>query len=248
MINYKSERELNYMRDAGKIVALTHKELEKAIKPGISTKELNDIAEDFIKKQGARPAFKGLYSFPAAVCISVNEEVVHGIPSQRKLEVGDIVGCDLGVEIEGYFGDAAYTYRVEPISDRAMKLLEVAERALYLGIEKAVSGNRLTDISHAIQSFVESNGFSVVRKYVGHGIGSKLHEDPQVPNFGRPGRGIKLKPGLTLAIEPMVNEGAHEVVTLSNNWTVVTKDRKLSAHFEHTVAITDGAPEILTKL
>lgn len=248
MINYKSERELKLMRDAGKIVALTHKELEKAIKPGISTLQLNNIAEDFIKKQGARPAFKGLYGFPAAVCISVNEEVVHGIPDDRKLEIGDIVGCDLGVELNGYYGDAAYTYRLDPISDRAMKLLAAAEEALYIGIEKAVSGNRLSDISHAIQAHVESKGFSVVRDYVGHGIGSKLHEDPQVPNFGRPGRGPRLRAGMTLAIEPMVNEGTHEVTTLPNNWTVVTIDNKLSAHFEHTIAITDGAPEILTKL
>jgi len=248
MINYKSERELKLMRDAGKIVALTHKELEKAIKPGISTLQLNNIAEDFIKKQGARPAFKGLYGFPAAVCISVNEEVVHGIPDDRKLEIGDIVGCDLGVELNGYYGDAAYTYRVDPISDRATKLLAAAEEALYIGIEKSVSGNRLSDISHAIQTHVESKGFSVVRDYVGHGIGSKLHEDPQVPNFGRPGRGPRLRAGMTLAIEPMVNEGTHEVTTLPNNWTVVTIDNKLSAHFEHTIAITDGAPEILTKL
>ena len=248
MINYKSERELKLMRDAGKIVALTHKELEKAIKPGISTLQLNNIAEDFIKKQGARPAFKGLYGFPAAVCISVNEEVVHGIPDDRKLEIGDIVGCDLGVELNGYYGDAAYTYRVDPISDRATKLLAAAEEALYIGIEKSVSGNRLSDISHAIQTHVESKGFSVVRDYVGHGIGSRLHEDPQVPNFGRPGRGPRLKAGMTLAIEPMVNEGTHEVATLSNNWTVVTIDNKLSAHFEHTIAITDGTPEILTKL
>ncbi|MCD5406128.1 MAG: type I methionyl aminopeptidase [Desulfotomaculum sp.] len=248
MITCKSQRELKYMRDAGKIVALTHQELKKTIKPGITTGELDVMAEDFIIKQGARPAFKGLYGFPATICASVNEEVVHGVPGLRKLEIGDIIGSDLGAEINGYFGDAAHTYKVETVSDEALKLLQVAERALYLGIEQAVDGNRLSDISHAIQTYVENAGFSVVRDYVGHGIGRKLHEEPQIPNFGRGGRGPRLKTGMTLAIEPMVNVGTHEVLTLPNNCTVVTRDKKLSAHFEHTIAITDDAPEILTKL
>ncbi len=248
MISYKSERELNYMRDAGKLVALTHKELEKAVKPGVSTKELDNIAEQFIVKHGGRPAFKGLYGFPATICASVNEEVVHGIPGLRKLENGDIISIDLGAEINGYFGDATITHQVGEISKTAEELINVTEQSLYAGIEQAVNGNRLSDISHAVQSYVEERGFSVVRDYVGHGIGSKLHEDPQVPNFGSPGRGPRLKEGMTLAIEPMVNEGTYEVQTLPNNWTVVTGDRKLSAHFEHTIAITDDVPEILTKL
>ncbi len=248
MITYKSERELNYMRDAGKVVALTHKELEKAVKPGVTTKELDEIAEQFIVKQGAKPAFKGLYGFPGTICASINEEVVHGIPGLRKLETGDIISIDLGAEINGYFGDATVTHPVEEVNSTAEELINVTKQALYAGIEQAVNGNRLSDISHAIQSYVEARGFSVVRDYVGHGIGNKLHEDPQVPNFGRPGRGPRLEKGMTLAIEPMVNEGTHEVETLPNNWTVVTEDRKLSAHFEHTIAITDDLPEILTKL
>ncbi|MBM7853847.1 methionyl aminopeptidase [Desulfohalotomaculum tongense] len=248
MISCKSERELNYMRDAGKLVAETHRELQQAVKPGISTKELDTVAEDFIIKHGARPAFKGLYGFPATICASVNEEVVHGIPGLRKLETGDIISIDLGAEINGYYGDAARTLPVGSVSDEALELMRVTEQALYIGIDNAVSGNRLSDISHAIQSYVEAHGFSVVRDYVGHGIGSKLHEEPQVPNFGRPGRGPRLKQGMTLAIEPMVNVGTFEVQTLPNNWTVVTRDKKLSAHFEHTIAITDDVPEILTKL
>lgn len=248
MINCKSDREIGYMRDAGQVVAKTHKELEKAVVPGITTKDLDTIAENFIKKLGARPAFKGLYGFPATICSSINEEVVHGIPGLRQLEIGDIISIDLGAEINGYYGDAARTLQVDTISDEAMELIRVTEQALYVGIDHAVDGNRLSDISFAIQDYVENNGFSVVRDYVGHGIGSKLHEEPQVPNYGRPGRGPRLKRGMTLAIEPMVNVGSYEVYTLPNNWTVVTKDNKLSAHFEHTIAITDDVPEILTRL
>lgn len=248
MITCKSEQELNYMRDAGRVVALTHQELEKALQPGITTKELDTIAEDMIVKLGARPAFKGLYGFPATICASVNEEVVHGIPGLRKLETGDIISIDLGAEINGYFGDCTHTLLLKPVTDQALQLVQVAEQAMYKGIDQARVGNRLSDISHAIQQKVESHGFSVVRDYVGHGIGSKLHEDPQVPNFGRPGRGPRLQAGMTLAIEPMVNVGTYEVQTLANNWTVVTNDRQLSAHVEHTIAITDDVPEILTKL
>lgn len=248
MITCKSEQEIKYMRDAGRVVALTHKELEKALRPGVTTKELDALAEDFILKQGARPAFKGLYGFPATACTSVNEEVVHGIPGLRKLEDGDIISIDLGAEINGFYGDATQTLVLEPVSDETLELVRVTEQALYIGIDQAREGNRLSDISHAIQEYVESHGLSVVRDYVGHGIGTKLHEDPQVPNFGRPGRGPRLKRGMTLAIEPMVNMGTHEVQTLPNNWTVVTKDRKMSAHVEHTIAITDDVPEILTRL
>lgn len=236
------------MRDAGRVVAQVFRELEKAIAPGVTTGELNALAEDFIARQGARPAFKGLYGFPAAICTSVNEQVVHGIPGLRRLEDGDIISIDIGAEINGYYGDAAVTFPVGEISSGARRLLDVTRGALYAGIEMARSGNRLGDISHAIQSYVERHGYNVVRDYVGHGIGREMHEDPQVPNFGRPGRGPRLEPGMTLAIEPMVNAGTHEVRTLEDRWTVVTRDGSLSAHFEHTVAITNGAAEILTRL
>ncbi len=248
MINLKSERELNYMRDAGKVVAQAHEELSKAIKPGITTKELDTIAEDFIRKQGAQPAFKGYHGFPASICASINEEVVHGIPSLKKLKNGDIVSIDIGAVINGYYGDAARTNPVGEIDDELKRLLDVTEKSLEKGIEQAIVNNRISDISHAVQSYVESNGYSVVRDYVGHGIGKSMHEEPQVPNFGKPGHGPRLHPGVTLAIEPMVNMGTHEVETLEDNWTVVTKDRRPSAHFEHTVAVTQDGPEILTKV
>jgi len=248
MITCKSSRELDYMREAGRIVAEVFEKIKKVIEPGITTKELDSIAENYIVSRGAKPAFKGLYGFPASICTSINEQVVHGIPGLRKLENGDIISIDCGAEINGYYGDAAMTFPVGNIGAEAALLLQVTERALYEGIAEAVEGNRLSDISHAIQYYVESRGFSVVRDYVGHGIGKKMHEDPQVPNFGRPGRGPRLAAGMTLAIEPMVNAGTYEVETLPDKWTVVTRDRKLSAHFEHTIAITDGAPEILTGL
>ncbi|MDQ0286134.1 methionyl aminopeptidase [Desulfofundulus luciae] len=248
MIMIKSQRELRYMRDAGRVVAGVLGELSRAIKPGVTTAELDRLAEDFILARGARPAFKGLYGFPASICTSVNEQVVHGIPGLRKLESGDIISIDVGAEINGYFGDGAATFPVGEVSPEARKLLAVTEGALYEGIRFARQGNRLSDISHAVQSYVEKHGFSVVREYVGHGIGRSMHEEPQVPNFGKPGRGPRLKAGMTLAIEPMVNAGTHEVRTLGDNWTVVTRDSRLSAHFEHTVAITDGEPEILTRL
>lgn len=248
MIVCKSDQELSYMRDAGKIVARAHKEIAQAAKPGITTKDLDQIAEDVIIAHSARPAFKGYHGYPATICASVNEQVVHGIPGLRKLENGDIISIDIGAEINGYFGDSAVTLPVGDINSAALELIRVTEESLYCGIEKAISGNRLSDISHSIQDFVEGKGYSVVRDYVGHGIGSQMHEEPQIPNFGRPGRGPRLRPGMTLAIEPMVNQGAHEVVTLGDNWTVVTKDKKLSAHFEHSIAVTDKEPEILTKL
>lgn len=248
MIVCKSDREIVYMRDAGRIVAQAHKELGKAVAPGVATLELDKIAEDFIIARGARPAFKGYHGFPGSICASVNEQVVHGIPGLRKLENGDIISIDIGAEINGYYGDSAITLPVGNVSTEALNLIRTTEEALYIGINQALDGSRLSDISHSIQTFVEGKGYSVVRDYVGHGIGSNMHEEPQIPNFGRPGRGPRLRPGMTLAIEPMVNQGTYEVSTLEDKWTVVTKDKKLSAHFEHSIAITDNKPEILTRL
>lgn len=248
MIILKSDREISYLRDAGRIVAETHVEVKKAVTPGVTTLELDRIAEEYIKGRGAIPAFKGYHGFTGNICSSVNEEVVHGIPGLRKLKTGDNVSIDIGAVINGYNGDAAVTVPVGEIDAEVQRLLDVTEESLYKGIENAIVGNRLSDISHAVQSHVESHGFSVVRDYVGHGIGRNMHEDPQVPNYGSPGRGPRLKSGMTLAIEPMVNLGTYEVKTLDDGWTVVTLDGKRSAHFEHSIAITDGKPEILTKL
>lgn len=236
------------MRDAGRIVAGAHAEIARAVRPGVTTAELDRIAEEYITRKGGRPAFKGLYGYPATICASVNEQVVHGIPGLRVLQNGDIISIDIGAEINGFFGDSAVTLPVGEVSPQVSRLLEVTEQSLYQGIARAVEGNRLTDISHAIQKYVEAHGFSVVRDYVGHGIGSSMHEEPQVPNFGRPGRGPRLKAGMTLAIEPMVNMGTYKVRTLPDNWTVVTDDLQYSAHFEHTIAITESEPEILTRL
>ncbi len=248
MIIIKSERELNYLYDAGQVVAKAHKEVAKAVAPGVTTLELDRIAEEFILSCQAKPAFKGYHGFPGSICASINEEVVHGIPSSlRQVKSGDIISIDIGAIINGYVGDAAVTLPVGEIDAEAQRLLEVTEKSLYEGIKKAQVDNRLSDISHAIQTYVENNKFSVVRDFVGHGIGRNMHEEPQVPNFGPPGRGPRLKTGMTLAIEPMVNMGTYEVETLADNWTVVTKDRKLSAHFEHSIAITDKGPWILTK-
>ena len=248
MISCKSEKEISYMRDAGRIVAKTIQELTAAVKVEVTTKELDRLAEDYIVKAGATPAFKGLYGFPSSICASINEEVVHGIPGSRKLKDGDIISIDVGVGINGYFGDSAVTVPVGVASAEALRLIKVTEEALYKGIAEARPGARLSDISNAVQTWAEKDGYSVVRDFVGHGIGRKMHEDPQVPNVGKPGRGPRLRTGMTLAIEPMINLGAYEVRTLENNWTVVTNDAKLSAHFEHTVAITDSLPEILTRL
>lgn len=234
------------MRQAGRIVADTLQELAGAIRPGITTIQLDTLARQYIQKSGARPAFLGYHGFPASICASLNEEVVHGIPGLRRLKAGDIISIDVGVFYKGYYGDAAATFPVGEVSPLAKRLLEVTRESLYKGIEKAYPGNRLYDISAAIQTYVESRGFSVVRSYVGHGIGSEMHEEPQVPNFGLPGKGPLLEAGMVLAIEPMVNAGTWEVETLSDDWTVVTKDRNLSAHFEHTVAIMQDGPEILT--
>lgn len=248
MIVCKSEYELDLMREAGRIVAATHRELAKAILPGVTTIELDRIAESFIRQQGAIPSFKGYHGFPASICSSVNDEVVHGIPGSRTLQEGDIISVDIGAHIHGYHGDSAWTYAVGKISDQARLLLEVTEQSLYLGIAAARAGNRLSDIGHAVQTYAESKGFSVVREYAGHGIGREMHEDPNVPNYGPPNKGPQLKAGMTFAIEPMVNAGHFRCKTLSDRWTVVTADRELSAHFEHTVAVTDGEPLILTVL
>lgn len=248
MIRSKSPREIRYMRDAGKIVAETHEELAKATKPGISTKELNQIAEDYIISRGGTPSFKGYRGFPASICTSVNHVVVHGIPSLETLKNGDIISIDIGAILNGYHGDAARTLPVGEISETAEKLLQVTEESLYKGIEQAVIGNRLSDISCAVQAHVEDNGFSVVRDYCGHGIGSAMHEAPQIPNYGSPGHGPRLKAGYCLAIEPMVNVGTHTVSVSKDRWTVVTDDKRLSAHFEHSVAVTDDGPLILTEL
>lgn len=248
MISIKSMREIELMRAAGSIVAEAHERLKEVIKPGITTKELDTIAEEYIIKCGAIPAFKGYSGFPASICTSINEQVVHGIPSSTMLKDGDIVGVDIGAVYKDYYGDAARTYQVGNISETARKLVMVTEESFFKGIEFAVEGNRLSDISNAIQLHVEANGFSVVRDFVGHGIGRNMHEEPQIQNYGPPNKGPRLVAGMTLAIEPMVNEGRYSVKVLSDGWTVVTTDRKLSAHYENTIAITKGSPEILTML
>ena len=248
MITLKSERELDYLRAASRLVAEVLEELRKIIisAPGITTKELDSLAESLILKRGAKPAFKGYRGFPSSLCTSVNEQVVHGIPGPYKLQSGDIISLDLGVKLNGYYGDAAITVGVGKVSNEVSRLLQVTEEALYKGIEQAKVKNRLSDISHAIQSHAEKSGFSVVRDLVGHGIGRTLHEEPSIPNFGKPHLGPNLKRGMTFAIEPMANMGKFEVKTTKDNWTIVTKDGKLSAHFEHTIAIRGNKPEILT--
>ncbi|MGX8178726.1 type I methionyl aminopeptidase [Exiguobacterium sp. RIT452] len=246
MIITKAPREIDIMRKAGQIVARTHKELKAHIRPGITTGQLDAIAERYIRSQGATPSFKGYNGFTGSICASVNEELVHGIPGDRVLHDGDIISIDIGAEYNGYHGDSAWTYPVGTISEETKRLLDVTEESLYKGLERAKAGVHLTDISHAIQSHVEAANFSVVREYVGHGVGQNLHEDPQIPHYGPPGKGPRLKTGMTLAIEPMVNVGKRYVRTLSDNWTVVTVDGSMCAHFEHTIAITDEGYEILT--
>lgn len=248
MIYIKSRQEIETMREAGRIVAETHELLKEAIKPGVTTKELDELAEAYIRKHGATPAFKGYGGFPASICTSINHEVVHGIPGLKTLEDGDIISIDIGSIYKGYYGDAARTHGVGQISDQAQKLIDVTRQSFYEGIKYAYEGNRLSDISHAIQTYVEKEGFSVVRNYVGHGIGTKMHEEPQIPNYGAPGKGPRLQAGMVLAIEPMINTGTYEVKVLSDGWTVITLDGKYSAHYEHTVAITQGEPEILTMI
>jgi methionyl aminopeptidase len=246
MIILKNDDEIALMRKAGRIVGETLLLLEKEVKPGITTADLDRIAEEFITKHGAKPSFKGLYGFPSSLCISVNEQVIHGFPGAYVLKEGDIVSVDCGAFYDGFHGDAARTFSVGNISVNAQKLVDITRESFFQGIKFAKEGNNLSDISHGIQSYVEAAGFSVVRDFVGHGIGRKVHEDPNVPNFGKSGRGPKLVKGMVLAIEPMVNAGTHKVKTLRDGWTVVTADSSLSAHYENTVAILSDGPEILT--
>lgn len=246
MIILKSSREIEKMKKAGKLVAETHEHIKSLIKPGVTTKELDEAAYNFIIKHNSKPAFKGYQGFPGSICASINNEVVHGIPGLKRLNDGDIISIDIGTIVDGYYGDAARTHAVGNVSQKADDLIKVTRSSFFEGIKFAKEGYRLTDISHAIQKHVESNGFSVVRDYVGHGIGQKMHEDPQIPHYGPPGKGPRLKRGMVLAIEPMVNEGTFEVKVLEDDWTVVTVDNKLSAHYENTIVITDGEPEILT--
>lgn len=249
MIVLKSPREIEIMRHANQIVAETHAYLAEVIEAGITTAEIDRLGEEFIRSKGAIPSFKGYRGYPASVCVSINEEVVHGIPSKKRtIKEGDIVSLDIGVFYDGFHGDAARSFGVGKVSKEAEKLLKVTEDSFYRGIERAFIGNRLGDISHAIQNHAEKNGFSVVRDYVGHGIGREMHESPQIPNFGLPGRGPLLKAGMTLAIEPMLNAGSFEVKTLADGWTVVTKDGRLSAHYENTIAITEDGPLILSEV
>ncbi|WP_394557721.1 type I methionyl aminopeptidase [Priestia aryabhattai] len=248
MIICKTPEEIEVMREAGRIVALTHQELKKHIVPGITTIELDAIAENFIRQHDAIPSFKGYNGFRGSVCASVNEELVHGIPGERKLNEGDIISLDIGAKFGGYHGDSAWTYGVGKISLENQELLDMTEQSLYKGLAEAKPGERLSNISHAIQQYAESRNFSIVREYVGHGVGKDLHEDPQVPHYGPPNKGPRLRPGMVLAVEPMVNAGMRYVKTLPDNWTVVTVDGKMCAHFEHTIAITETGYEILTAL
>lgn len=249
MVTRKSNREIELMKQAGRIVALAHSEVAKAIKPGVTTKKLNDLVERVIRENDAIPSFLNYNGFPASACISINEEVVHGIPSpERVLKNGDIVSVDIGAIYKGYHGDSAWTYACGEISEDAKRLMEGTKASLFAGLEYAKENNRLSDISHAIQKTAEGYGFSVVREFVGHGVGKRLHEDPQIPNFGPPHRGVLLKAGMTLAIEPMINLGNKEVRVLIDGWTTVTRDKSLSAHFEHSILITKTGYEILTTL
>ena len=246
MIILKTRREIEIMKKAGRLVAQSHELVRKHIKPGVTTKELDRLVDDFLRSQNAIPTFKGYNGFPFAICASVNEEVVHGFPSERELREGDIVSVDIGATFEGYVGDSAKTFLVGEVDEEKKHLVEATRQCFYEGIKFAKLSYRLSDISHAIQAYAESQGLSVVRDYVGHGVGKNMHESPQVPNFGKPNKGPRLQEGMVLAIEPMINAGAYNVKVLKNNWTVVTVDGKPSAHYEHTVAITDGEPELLT--
>jgi len=247
VIILKTKQEIEQLRICNQIVARVLEELRQIIQPGITTGELNDRAEQSIKNHGATPAFKGYRGFPAGLCTSINEQIVHAIPDERKLKEGDIISLDLGAKLNGFYGDAAITVPVGNIGNKVEKLLRVTEESLYKGIEQAVVGNRLSDISQSIQAWVESHGYSVVRDFVGHGIGRSLHEEPQIPNFGNPVPNPRLQEGMVFALEPMVNEGSYEIRILSDGWTAVTADGSLSAHFEHTVAVTGNGPIILSE-
>jgi len=242
----KSPAELEMMRRAGRVVAEMHARIREAIRPGVTTAQLDRIGREVIERHGARSNFLGYHGYPAVICASPNDMIVHGIPNDRPLEEGDIVSIDCGAIVGGYHGDAAFTTGVGTISAEAEELLRVTEEALWAGIRRMVDGGRLTDIGHAVQTVAEGAGFSVVREYVGHGIGTAMHEPPDVPNHGEPGKGMKLRPGVVLAVEPMVNVGGPETVLLDDGWSVVTADGSLSAHFEHTIAVTDDGPEVLT--
>lgn len=246
MIIYKTPEEIEIMREAAQIVSRTLGKIAEVIKPGINTLLLDELAEDYILSQNAIPGFKGMYGFPHTLCISVNEAVVHGMPNDRILEEGDIISVDCGAVFEGFYGDHAYTFEVGEVHPEIKKLLEVTKECLYLGIEQCTTSNRIEDIGWAIQQHAEKHGYGVVRDLVGHGLGRSLHEDPQVPNYGRRGRGKKIQNGLTIAIEPMINMGTEKVLQLDDKWTIVTADGKPSAHFEHDVAVVDGKPVILS--
>jgi methionyl aminopeptidase len=248
MVILKLPEEIERLRTSNRIVGEILSELKERVKPGVTTLELNEVSETLSRKNRVVPAFKGYHGYPFALCSSVNGEVVHGMPSARPLAKGDILSLDFGVVYRGYYGDAAITVPVGAVSETAERLMKVTEEGLYEGIEQALAGNRLGDISAAVQARVEAAGFSVVRDYVGHGIGRNMHEDPQIPNFGVKGRGLLLRSGMVFAIEPMVNEGTYKVTLLPNGWTVVTEDGSLSAHFEHSVAITENGPEILSRI
>ncbi|MCI0524429.1 MAG: type I methionyl aminopeptidase [Acidobacteria bacterium] len=248
MVIRKSRSELEKMRRAGLIVAETLRDLRKMIEPGVSTRELDAYAEKNIRSVGAYPTFKGYRGFPGSICASVNDEVVHGIPSERKLREGDIIKIDCGATLDNFIGDAAITVPVGKVSPEVESLLQVTRESLFKAVEKMVPGNRLFDVSFAVQEYVEERGYTVVREFCGHGVGQRMHEDPQVPNYGRPGTGPRLKEGWVLAIEPMVNQGAHEINILSDGWTVKTKDGRVSSHFEHTIAVTEDGPVVLTAL
>ncbi|MGX8797186.1 type I methionyl aminopeptidase [Fusibacter sp. JL298sf-3] len=248
MIVIKSSKEIELMQVSGRIVALVHQKVKEAIKPGVSTLELDRIAERVIVENGAKPSFKGYHGFPGSICASVNEEVIHGIPGGRILEEGDIISIDVGALKDGYHGDAAKTHPVGKVSAERLALIEATKQSFFEGLKFCREGYRLSDISHAIQAYAESKGYGVVRDFVGHGVGRELHEDPPIPNYGAPGRGPRLTRGMVLAIEPMINEGTHKVCILDDDWTVITEDCKASAHYEHTVLITDGDPVLLTCL
>jgi methionyl aminopeptidase len=248
MIYIKSRKEIEKIEKSNIIIAEALQFIEKILEPGVDTKTIDREIENFILGKKAKPAFKGLYGFPAATCISINEEVVHGIPGKRKLKDGDIVGIDIGVNLDGYFGDAAKTFMIGDVSEKVKKLCRVTEESLYRGIEQSVVDNRIGDIGWAIQSHVEKHGFSVVRDLVGHGVGFKPHEEPQVPNYGTKGKGMRLKHGMVIAIEPMINLGTYQVLTADDGWTIYTRDHKPSAHYEHSIAILKSGPRILSKL
>lgn len=247
MIAIRSQAEIDLIRRSGEILRDCFAAIEPMLRPGVTTGELDQAAETFIRSRGAAPSFKGYQGYPAAICASVNEEVVHGIPGARTLREGDIIGVDVGVFREGYHADASRTYAIGAVSGTAERLIAVTREALDLAIDRARVGGHLSDVSHAVEAHATAHGFGVVRALVGHGIGRRMHEEPQIPNFGAPGRGPRLAAGMVLAIEPMVNEGTHEVFTLPDHWTFVTADGKLSAHFEDTIAVTDGGPVILTR-